>query len=117
VVVSNNPVPQGVVVAQTPSQSVAPPVANSKDVAQITVRLPADAKLFVDNSPCPLTSGIRTFNTPKLEQGKKYFYTLKAEAVQNGQTVVQSQRVTMTAGQRVNVDFGNINSSAWTAKQ
>jgi uncharacterized protein (TIGR03000 family) len=114
VIVGNNTVPQGVVLAQTPSQ---PAVANPKDAAQITVRLPGDSKLFVDNTPCPLTSGIRTFSTPKLEQGKKYFYTLKAEAIQNGQTVVQSQRVTMTAGQQVNVDFGNINSTAWTAKQ
>lgn len=93
------------------------PVTNTNDIARITVRLPADAKLFVDNTECPLSSAVRTFATPKLEQGKKYYYTLKAEAKQNGQTVVQSQRVTMTAGQQVNVDFGNINSTAWAAKE
>jgi uncharacterized protein (TIGR03000 family) len=91
-------------------------VTSTRDVARITVRLPAEAKLFVDNTECPLTSATRTFSTPKLEQGKKYFYTLRAEALQNGQRVVQSQRVTMTAGQQVNVDFGNINSTAWAAK-
>jgi uncharacterized protein (TIGR03000 family) len=99
-------------VAQTPA------AAPAKDVARITVRLPAEAKLFVDNTQCPLTSGTRIFSTPKLEAGKKYFYVLRAEAVQNGQTVVQSQRITMTAGQQVNVNFGSsLNSTAWAAKQ
>ena len=105
------------VIAQQP---VVTPVAKapaSNDVARITVRLPADAKLFVDNSLCPLTSEVRSFATPKLEPGKKYYYTMRAEVVQNGQTVMKSQRVTMTAGQQVNVDFGAVNSVAWTAKR
>ncbi len=73
--------------------------------------------MFVDNTPCPLTSETRTFASPKLEPGKKYYYTMRAELVQNGQTVTQSQRVLLTAGQQVNVNFGNVNSTAWTAKR
>src|SRR5262245_28498571 len=71
-IIAQHSVPKSVVVAQTP------PASSTNDVARITVRLPADAKLFVDNAECPLTSAVRTFATPKLEQGKKYYYTLRA---------------------------------------
>jgi uncharacterized protein (TIGR03000 family) len=107
-----------VVIAQqpvTPAVVAKAPASNNKDL--ITDTQPPEANLYVDNSLCPLTSDVRSFNTPRLEPGKKYYYTMRAEVVQNGQTVVQSQRVTMTAGQQVNVDFGNVTSTAWTAKR
>ena len=34
------------------------------DVARITVRLPAEARLYIDGTLCPLSSDTRTFNTP-----------------------------------------------------
>ena len=57
-----------------------------KDVARVTVKLPADARLYVDNVVCPLSSDTRTFNTPELEVGRSYFYTLKAEVIRDGET-------------------------------
>src|SRR5262249_35192024 len=49
--------------------------------ARITVKLPADARLFVDDVACPLTSAERTFDTPRLEAGRRYFYNMRAELV------------------------------------
>lgn len=78
--------------------------------ARITVKLPADAKLFVDDVACTLTSDTRTFETPKLDAGKKYGYTLRAEAVRDGQTVTATRKVVMTAGEALTVQFEDLGS-------
>lgn len=85
--------------------------------AEITVRLPAEARLFVDNRPCPLTSRVRTFTTPKLEPGRSFYYTLKAEVEQDGQTVVDSQRVVVQAGKKVEVTFDKLPALTRTASR
>jgi len=78
----------------------------SGDVAHVTVRLPADAQLYVDGVLCTLSpSPVRSFDTPKLEFGHKYSYTLKAEVVRNGNTRSESQRVLLEPGKDVNVEF------------
>lgn len=77
----------------------------SANVARITVNLPAEAKLYVDNVACPLTSNVRSFNTPALQPGQKYYYTLKMELERDGVTSSQQQRVFIAAGQQINVDF------------
>jgi uncharacterized protein (TIGR03000 family) len=73
--------------------------------ARVIVKLPSDARLFVDNVLCNLPTGTRAFNTPALETGRKYYYTLRTELNRDGRTISQSQRVIVTAGQRVNVTF------------
>jgi uncharacterized protein (TIGR03000 family) len=75
--------------------------------AVVTVSLPADARLFIDDVACPLTTAKRSFQTPALEAGREYFYTLRAEIVRNGETRTQSQRITFGAGRQVNVEFTN----------
>jgi uncharacterized protein (TIGR03000 family) len=74
-------------------------------VSRLTVKLPADAKLYVDGVRCPLTTATRTFDTPDLEQGRKYTYTLKAEVVRNGRAVSEIKNVLVQAGKKVNVEF------------
>jgi uncharacterized protein (TIGR03000 family) len=81
--------------------------AASKASAKVNVKLPAEAKLFVDGQPCPVT----TFETPKLESGRAYFYTLKAEVVRNGKTISDSQRVLVEAGKTIDVDFSQLGST------
>ena len=76
--------------------------------AQVTVRLPADAKLFIDDVACPLTSETRSFTTANLKQGEKYFYVVRAEVVRNGTPVSETQRVVFQAGQQVSVAFTNL---------
>jgi uncharacterized protein (TIGR03000 family) len=73
--------------------------------ARITVTLPADAKLTVDDVECPLTSEKRTFSSPKLQPGQRYYYTFKAEVVRDGKTRTETKRVIIAAGDKVDVEF------------
>jgi uncharacterized protein (TIGR03000 family) len=73
--------------------------------ARITVRLPEKASLYVDGVACPLTSSVRSFQTPALDPGQRYRYTLRAEVTRDGQLLRQTRDVSMTAGQRVDVRF------------
>jgi uncharacterized protein (TIGR03000 family) len=79
--------------------------AEGKDSAKITVKLPADARLFVDGTLCPLTSEMRSFTTPELVAGQRYYYTLKAEVVRGGETRAARKRVIVEAGKDVAVEF------------
>jgi uncharacterized protein (TIGR03000 family) len=82
-------------------------VSISAQPARVTVRLPADARLFINGELCPLTSSTRSFNTPTLQPGKEYSYTLRMEVTRNGVRRVQTQRVAFSAGRQVTVDFND----------
>jgi len=72
--------------------------------ASVTVILPAGAKLTV-NDVAVSAEGKQTFQTPKLEKGKSYFYTVKAEVTREGKPVTETRRVDVAAGKEVTVDF------------
>jgi uncharacterized protein (TIGR03000 family) len=76
--------------------------------AHVVVKLPENARLFVDDQPCPLTSATRAFDTPTLEPGRVYYYTLRAEVTRDGRPVTDSKRVTLRAGEESVVEFGDI---------
>jgi uncharacterized protein (TIGR03000 family) len=82
--------------------------AEGKDSARIVVKLPAEARLYVDNVLCPLTSATRSFTTPELDAGQKYYYTLKAEVVRGGETRTVRKRVIVEAGKEVMVEFNEL---------
>jgi uncharacterized protein (TIGR03000 family) len=90
------------------SNTVARSVSPGAAPARITVNLPADARLFVDDVACNLTSGTRSFETPKLNPGQDYSYILKAEVDRNGQKRSDSRRVVFQAGKEVTVDFRSL---------
>jgi uncharacterized protein (TIGR03000 family) len=69
--------------------------------AHVVVNLPADAKLFVDGVACPLTSAQRAFDTPPLEPGRTYYYSIRAE----GRSLAETKRVTVRAGKETVVEF------------
>lgn len=79
-----------------------------KDTARVTVKLPSDARLYVDGVLCPLKSATRAFNTPELDAGQRYYYTLKAEVVREGETRAATQRVLVEAGKLVTVEFKDL---------
>jgi uncharacterized protein (TIGR03000 family) len=66
--------------------------------ARITVKLPEEAKLFVNGVACPA----RSFDTPKLDPERTYSYTLKADIAGRS----ESRVITFRAGQAVTADFG-----------
>jgi len=78
----------------------------SAGTALITIRLPADAMLWVDDVQTTQTGPMRQFVTPgALTPGQTYHYTLKAQWNQNGQPVMRERKIDFQAGGQVNVDF------------
>jgi uncharacterized protein (TIGR03000 family) len=77
-------------------------------VAKVTVHVPENAKLYVDGVECPLDSTTRTFETPKIEPGRQYFYTVRAEVVRDGRPQSESRRIFVEAGRQTTVDFRNL---------
>lgn len=75
--------------------------------ATIVVNLPADARLKVDDYLTSSTSGTRVFVSPALTPGQDFSYTLTAEIVRDGKTVVAKKLVNVRAGEetRVAIDF------------
>jgi len=73
--------------------------------AHITVHVPADAKLTVDGVECPLTSETRTFDTPTLQPGQQFYYTVKAEVIRDGKPVSVTRRVIFESGNKIDLEF------------
>jgi uncharacterized protein (TIGR03000 family) len=77
--------------------------------ARVVVSVPENAKLWVEQVLCPLTGEQRAFNTPALQPGNQYYYTLTVELAQGGR---ESRRVEVQPGRTVEVDFRAFASSA-----
>lgn len=84
---------------------IAPVKIGQAAPATIIVTLPADAKLSIDDAVTKQTSDRRVFVSPTLNAGETYSYTLKAEFVAEGKAVVQSKKVSVTAGIETAVSF------------
>jgi len=77
----------------------------ASDRAVLVVQLPEDAKLKIQDVATSSTSARRVFQSPALEKGKEYVYTLKASAIRNGKTVEVVKEVTVRAGSEVTVNL------------
>jgi uncharacterized protein (TIGR03000 family) len=75
--------------------------------ATLRVQLPADAKLFVDDTLTRQTSAVRTFQTPVLPEGTDYQYTLRAELALEGGTATVKRQVWVRAGHLTPVDLSD----------
>jgi len=71
------------------------------------VRLPAAAKLKVNNVVVRQSSDKRTLISPPLARGKDYHYALAAEFVHDGRTFTASRRIAVRAGEvkQVTLEF------------
>jgi uncharacterized protein (TIGR03000 family) len=83
--------------------------------AQLIFELPPGARLFVDDQPVADADTRRNFRTPALRPGERYYYELRAEVVRDGKTVVQSKRVTLSAGDTIKADFSGLGRPAGVA--
>jgi uncharacterized protein (TIGR03000 family) len=111
-------VPQVIQVPEKKSEKVPGPKEKKpgeEQSARVTVNLPSDARLWVDAVECPLTSSVRSFNTPALNPGQRYAYSLKVEIVRDGRTVSETQRIVLTPGEETRVDFSNNGGAIATA--
>ena len=71
----------------------------------MTVIVPADADVFIDGAPMTQTGTERIFNSPPLEKGYRYSYTIRARWTEDGSPVEQTRTVSVTPGKGVRVDF------------
>jgi uncharacterized protein (TIGR03000 family) len=85
--------------------------------ARLTINVPADATVLIDERPTTTTSSQRTFATPALEKGYRYHYTVRAEVVRNGTVFTGTQRVSFGAGDQVRVNFSERDMTSTTAAQ
>jgi len=84
--------------------------------AQVVVRLPADAKLYANDTLTNLSSAERSFSTPSLEKGQDYQYSMKVEYTRDGKTVSDSQIVKVRAGEVSVVEFVDKSTAISTIK-
>jgi uncharacterized protein (TIGR03000 family) len=98
-----------------PSVGTAKLEDDEKQSANITVELPAGAKLYVDGNLVTGEDAIRHFHTPTLARGKQYVYLMKAEMTVAGKPVVEEKQVIVRAGDRVTEKFEKLSSAAKVA--
>ena len=73
--------------------------------ATIIVNVPANARLTVDGTATSSTASRRVFVTPAMEVGSDYAFSFTAELVRDGQTVSETQTVTVSGGRSSEVSF------------
>jgi uncharacterized protein (TIGR03000 family) len=76
-----------------------------KGSARIWVWVPADATLWFDGGRTTSTGRLRHFDSPPLEAGRQYRYTLQARWRGKGRTVTQTQKLRVSAGDEAVVTF------------
>jgi uncharacterized protein (TIGR03000 family) len=105
-------VPAAFIQPVAPPAPVAPVAVRNEEpqaiTSRITVRLPENARLYVNDDRCPLKSDTRSFDTPQLKSDREYSYTLRAEVERNGQTFSEIKKVVFRAGKPVDVEFKEI---------
>ena len=69
------------------------------------VEVPADAKLYIDDTAMRTPSEHRTYQTPDLEPGQTYYYEVRVEVQRDGKPISETRRVLVRAGQEVHADF------------
>ncbi len=84
----------------------------SQDSAVLTVKVPAEAKIFVNGLATTSAGAERNYVSRDLRPGFNYTYELRAEFVREGKTVTESKSVTLTAGQTARVDFNEETKTA-----
>jgi uncharacterized protein (TIGR03000 family) len=91
----------------TPPRSTGTEETRLSAPATITVSLPADARLTVDDTPTMLSSANRTFVSPELAPDKTFYYTFTGEIFRDGQRLVATKQVPVHAGEstQVNLEF------------
>jgi uncharacterized protein (TIGR03000 family) len=103
----------GVVVAPTVVATAAPkatlpaPAKTSAvtNQATVVVKAPSDARITVNGKALSRTGSEETFASPALQPGKTYTYIFKAEATRDGKKVKKTQRISVQANRRSEVDF------------
>jgi len=79
--------------------------AAADNAAHVTVNVPADARVWFEDTLTKSTGTVRRFDSPPLTPGERYTYQVRARWNDNGKEVTQTQQVEVRAGANVRVDF------------
>jgi len=71
----------------------------------LLVKVPADAKVYLQNQRMTLTGTNRKYYSPELKRGLTYVYTVKVEIKRNGKTISRTSKTNVQAGQRIDLAF------------
>jgi len=82
--------------------------------AMLIVSLPENATLYLQGQATKSTGNVRTYQTPELQPGEKYSYSVRVEMMQEGKLVSLSRQVSFQAGQQVRVAFEQPQDALWT---
>jgi uncharacterized protein (TIGR03000 family) len=75
-------------------------------VANVEIRLPANATLWVEGQQMTTTGAVRHFYTPKLTEGENYTYEIHARWTDaSGKTVERTKNLDVKAGSWLGLDF------------
>ena len=87
----------------TASYTAAPIATAVTAVAYLNVKVPEDAKVYLQDQLMTIPGTQRRFVTPAIRQGYQSNYTVKVEVVRNGQTITKTAQAAVSAGQEVDV--------------
>src|SRR5262249_6232093 len=79
--------------------------AQSNNVATVTVTVPPNAEVWFNGTYMTQTGAVRQFTSPPLTPGRNYTYRVTARGRANGQQVVQSRDLAVTAGGYATITF------------
>jgi uncharacterized protein (TIGR03000 family) len=95
------PAPQGTPPAPQPT----PSDAGGAGDATLNVRVPAQARVFVNDRLTRTPGELRQYISRNLKPGRSYTYEIRAELERDGQTLTQTQVVSLQAGADKMIDI------------
>ena len=88
-----------------PVEAYHPTYGPLRATALLSVKVPADAKIFVNDSPRPIRGANRQYFSSNLQSGLHYNFTVRVESIRDGKAISESKTVQLTAGQSIDLDF------------
>ena len=78
----------------------------AKVETSLTVRVPANAKVYLAGNPTKATGETRVFRTTSLSSGKSWSdYTIKVEIEKEGKTITREEKISLGAGETKELTF------------
>jgi uncharacterized protein (TIGR03000 family) len=94
------------VVAPSTTASLVSNLASDEDSVYLTVTVPGNAKVFVNDNATTSTGTVRQFVSHGLKSGKTYRFEVRAEVIDaQGEVLTERRTVSVTAGQREQLSF------------
>jgi uncharacterized protein (TIGR03000 family) len=80
--------------------------ASTKSPARIKLQVPADAKIWFDESQTTQTGALRSFESPPLPDGRDYSYEVRIQWKRDGKDVSEDRKIIVHAGEVINLTLG-----------